>query len=153
MADDVVRRPLLNHELGRLRQKTAHARQLRTLLKRHVRALNHGIRTGDFTAKLDMYDRDGVVIFAEPISTAYHGIDAIRAAYRHYPPQGTIHTRRPRVTGHTVSADYILDANPDRVAGQLILTFNSDLQITRKLVTFTRDHQPPPSPHAGPSRR
>jgi hypothetical protein len=151
MADRLVRRPLLNHELGRLRQKTAHAWQLRTLLKRHVQALNHGIRTGDFTAKLDMYDRDAVVIFADPISTAYHGIDAIRAAYRHYPPQGTMHTRRVHITGQTISAEFILDANPDRIAGQLILTFNSHLQITRKLVTFTRDHQPPPRRHSGPS--
>ncbi len=152
MTDEVKRKPLLNHELAQLRQKTAHGWQLRTLFKRHVSALNHGIRTGDFTAKLDMYDRDAVVIFADPISTAYHGIDAIRAAYRDYPPQGTIHTRRPHITGQTVSADFILDANPGRIAGQLILTFNSHLQITRKLVTFTRDHQPPPGPHSGPSR-
>jgi hypothetical protein len=151
MADRVMRKPLLNHELGRLRQKTANAWQLRTLFRRHLHALNHGIRTGDFTAKLDMYDRDAVVIFADPIATAYHGIDAIRAAYRNYPPKGTMHIRRLRVIGQTVSAEYILDANPDRIAGQLILTFNSHLQITRKLVTFTRDHQPPPSRHSGPS--
>jgi hypothetical protein len=153
MADRVARKPLLNHELGRLRQKTAHAWQLRTLLQRHVLALNRGIRTGDFTEKLKMYDRDAVVIFADPIATAYQGIDAIRAAYRHYPPNGTMHTRRVQVTGQTISAEYILDANPGRIAGQLILTFNSHLQITRKLVTFTRDHQPPPSRHTGPSRQ
>ena len=153
MADRVARKPLLNHELGRLRQKSAHAWELRKLFKRHVHALNHGIRTGDFSAKLEMYDRDAVVIFADPITTAYHGIDAIRAAYRNYPPKGTMHTRRVQVTGQTVSAEYILDANPGRVAGQLILTFNSHLQITRKLVTFTRDHQPTPSRHSGPSRK
>ncbi|HYJ70341.1 MAG TPA: nuclear transport factor 2 family protein [Nocardioidaceae bacterium] len=152
MADEVKRKPLLNHDLARLRQKTAQGWQLRLLLKRHVRALNHGIRTGDFTEKLDMYDRDAVVIFADPISTAYHGIDAIRAAYRHYPPHGTIHTRHLHITGQTVSADFVLDANPDRIAGQLILTFNSHLRITRKLVTFTRDHQPPPRRHSGRSR-
>jgi hypothetical protein len=152
MADRVMRRPLLNHELERLRLKTAHAWQLRTLFKRHVHALNHGIRTGDFAEKLAMYHRDAVVIFGDPIATAYHGIDAIRAAYRNYPPQGTMHTRRPHITGQTISADYILDANPDRIAGQLILTFNSHLQIIRKLVTFTRDHQPPPADRqSGPS--
>lgn len=144
MADRVARRPLLNHELGSLREKTARGWQLRTLFKRHVRAFNDGVRTGDLSAKLSMYDHDAVVIFADPISTAYHGIDAIRAAYRHYPPQGTIHTRRLHITDQTVGADYILDADPDRVAGQLILTFKGH-QIIRKLVTFNREDQARPS--------
>ena len=143
MADRANRRPLLNNELEWLRRETAHGWQLRTLFRRHVSAFNHGVQTGDFSAMLSMYDRDAVVIFADPISTAYHGIDAIRAAYRHYPPQGTTHTRRIHVIGQTVSAEYILDADPDRIAGELILTFDGH-QIIRKLVTFTCDDNPRP---------
>jgi hypothetical protein len=65
-------------------------------------------------------------------------LEAIRRAYRGDPPQGTMRLGGAQVAGESVSADYIWDAEPDRIAGTLTLEFASG-QVVRELVTFADD--------------
>jgi hypothetical protein len=114
------------------------AAHLLNLLDRHLRRFNYGVRTGDFSAMLDMYDSDAVFELADPLHITHCGVDAIRRACRGDPPQGTMQLRGPRVVGQTVTADYIWDAEPDRIAGQVSLEFIGD-RITHSLVAFAPD--------------
>lgn len=112
--------------------------RIRALLARHLRRFNHGVRTGDFSALLAMYRHDAVFELDDPVSITHHGRDAIRRAYRGDPPQGTMRIRHPRVFGHTITAAYIWDAEPERIAGQLTLQFDGD-RVVRTHVTFAPD--------------
>jgi hypothetical protein len=114
------------------------AAHLLNLLDRHLRRFNYGVRTGDFSAMLDMYDSDVVFELADPLHITHDGLDAVRRAYRGDPPKGTMQFRGPRIVGQTVTADYIWDAEPDRIAGQFTLEFTDD-RICRSLVTFAPD--------------
>lgn len=107
-------------------------------LIRHLEAFNRGVRTGDFTLMFDMYHRDAVFVLTDPVWIVHRGLDAIRRAYRGDPPQGTMRLGGAKVTGQSVTADYIWDAEPDRIAGQLTLEF-ADGQVIRELVTFAPD--------------
>jgi hypothetical protein len=117
---------------------TLSAPEVRALYVRHLRAFNHGVRTGDFSSMLGMYHLDAVFELADPVSMTHRGLHAIRRAYRGDPPQGTMRVCEPEVRGRTVVADYLWDAEPERIAGQLTLQFHGD-HIVRKHVTFAPD--------------
>lgn len=114
------------------------AADIRRLLIRHLEAFNRGVRTGDFTTMLDMYHRDAVFELSDPVWIVHRGLEAIRHSYRGDPPRGTMRLGDAKVTGDCVTADYIWDAEPDRIAGQLTLEFASG-RIVRKVVTFAPD--------------
>jgi hypothetical protein len=114
------------------------ASEHRALFVRHLRAFNHGVRTGDFSSMLGMYHLDAIFELADPVSITHRGLHAIRRAYRGDPPHGIMRICEPEVHGHTVVADYIWDAEPDRIAGQLALQFDGD-RIVREHVTFAAD--------------
>lgn len=59
-----------------------------TLLVAHVRAFNHGVRTGDWSPMLARFDPDAELRF-EP-GPAFHGLEEIRSAYAERPPDDTI---------------------------------------------------------------
>jgi hypothetical protein len=111
------------------------AADTRRLLIRHLDAFNRGVRTGDFTTMLDMYHRDAVFVLSDPVWVVHRGIEAIRRSYRGDPPKGTMRLGDATVTGHRVTADYIWDAEPGRIAGQLMLEFIGG-RIVRNVVTF-----------------
>jgi SnoaL-like domain len=48
------------------------------LIERHVRAFNHGVRTGDWEPMLQHFAPDAEMRFPE---VAFSGVDEIRAAY------------------------------------------------------------------------
>jgi hypothetical protein len=75
---------------------------------------------------------------ADPLHVTHYGLDAIRRACRGDPTKGTMQFHGPTIVGQTVTADYVWDAEPDRIAGQLILEFIGD-RITRSLVAFAPD--------------
>ena len=114
------------------------ASDLHQRLSRHLDAFNRGVRTGDFSTMFAMYHRDAVFVLSDPVWIVHRGLEAIRRAYRGDPPQGTMRLGASRVHGQSVSADYIWDAEPDRIAGQLTLEF-ADGQVIRELVTFAED--------------
>jgi len=114
------------------------AADIRRLLIRHLEAFNRGVRTGDFTTMLAMYDRDAVFELSDPVRIVHRGLEAIRRAYRGDPPQGTMRLGVAEVTGRRVTADYIWDAEPDRIAGQLMLEF-ADERVVHNVVTFAPD--------------
>jgi steroid Delta-isomerase len=60
------------------------------LLDRHVRAFNHGVRTGDWEPFLVLFDDDAELRFENVPAGPFHGIDAIRTAYREQPPDDEI---------------------------------------------------------------
>ena len=117
---------------------TPSASDVRQRLFRHLEAFNRGVRTGDFTSLFAMYHRDAVFVLSDPLWIVHQGLDAIRRAYRGDPPQGTMRLGATRVRGQSVSADYIWDAEPHRIAGQLTLEFSNG-QVVRELVTFADD--------------
>ena len=111
---------------------------LQRRLIRHLDAFNRGVRTGDFSTMFAMYHSDAVYVLSDPVWIVHRGLDAIRRAYRGDPPQGTMRLGDSRVQGQSVTADYIWDAEPDRIAGQVTLVF-ADGQVIRELVTFADD--------------
>jgi ketosteroid isomerase-like protein len=111
---------------------------LQRRLRRHLDAFNRGVRTGDFSTMFAMYHRDAVFVLSDPVWIVHQGIEAIRRAYRGDPPRGTMRLGASQVHGQSVTADYIWDAEPDRIAGQLTLEF-ADGQVIRELVTFADD--------------
>jgi hypothetical protein len=111
---------------------------IRQRLNRHLEAFNRGVRTGDFTMMFDMYHRDAVFVLSDPVWIVHRGLEAIRRAYRGDPPQGTMRLGGAEVSGQSVTADYIWDAEPDRIAGTLTLEFANG-QVIRKLITFADD--------------
>ena len=117
---------------------TLTATDIRKRLNRHLEAFNRGVRTGDFTMMFDMYHRDAVFVLSDPVWVVHQGLEAIRRAYRGDPPQGTMRLGGATVTGQSVTADYIWDAEPDRIAGTRTLEF-ADGQVIRELVTFADD--------------
>lgn len=114
------------------------ASDIRQRLIRHLEAFNRGVRTGDFTRMFDMYHRDAVFVLSDPVWVNHRGLEAIRRAYRGDPPRGTMRLSGAKVRGQSVTADYIWDAEPDRIAGQLTLEFANG-QVVRELVTFADD--------------
>lgn len=114
------------------------ASDIRQRLYRHLEAFNRGVQTGDFTMMFAMYHRDAVFVLSDPLWIVHRGRDAIRRAYRGDPPQGTMRLGDARVHGRSVTADYLWDAEPDRIAGQLTLEFSNG-QVVRELVTFADD--------------
>src|SRR5262245_28555539 len=111
---------------------------IRHRLNRHLEAFNWGVQTGDFTTMFAMYHRDAVFVLSDPVWMVHRGLEAIRRAYRGDPPQGTMRLDGARVTGQTVTAEYIWDAEPDRIAGTRTLEFANG-QVVRELVTFADD--------------
>lgn len=114
------------------------ASKLRRLLIHHVAAFNRGVLTGDFSALFAMYHRDAVFELSDPVWVVHRGIDAIRRSYRGDPPRGTMRLGDAKVIGQRVIADYLWDAEPDRIAGQLTLEFSGG-QVVRNVVTFAPD--------------
>ncbi len=60
------------------------------LIERHVRAFNHGVRTGDWEPMLAPFADDAEVRFENAPAGPFVGLDAIRAAYREQPPDDEI---------------------------------------------------------------
>lgn len=114
------------------------ASDIRKRLNRHLEAFNRGVRTGDFTLMFAMYHRDAVFVLSDPVWVVHQGLEAIRSAYRGDPAQGTMRLGGATVTGQTVTADYIWDAEPERIAGTRTLEFANG-QVIRELVTFADD--------------
>lgn len=112
--------------------------ELRALFLHHIRAFNHGVMTGNFSPMLKMFHCDATFELDDPVLITHRGLDAIGRAYRGDPPKGTMTVTEPNVRGHVVTADYIWDAEPERIAGQFILQFDGD-RIVRNLVTYAPD--------------
>ena len=111
---------------------------LRQRLFRHLEAFNQGVVTGNFATMFAMYHRDAVFVLSDPVWIVHRGLGAIRRAYRGDPPRGTMRLGDAHVRGQSITADYIWDAEPDRIAGQLTLEFANG-QVVRELVTFADD--------------
>ena len=60
------------------------------LVEKHVRAFNHGVRTGDWEPMLASFADDAEVRFENAPAGPFVGLDAIRAAYRDEPPDDEI---------------------------------------------------------------
>jgi steroid delta-isomerase len=60
------------------------------LLRAHVARFNEGVRTGDFEPMLAHFADDAELVFVGVPAGPYHGIDAIRRAYRDQPPDDVI---------------------------------------------------------------
>jgi len=60
------------------------------LIDRHVRAFNHGVRTGDWEPMLAPFAADAEVRFENAPAGPFVGLEAIRAAYRDEPPDDEI---------------------------------------------------------------
>ena len=77
------------------------------LMESHVRAFNHGVRTGDWEPMLSRFDPDAELRFENVPAGPFHGIDAIRTAYREQPPDDEIALLGIQDDGeHTVTAAY-----------------------------------------------
>jgi hypothetical protein len=63
---------------------------LSSLIERHVRAFNNGVRTGDWEPMLASFADDAELRFENVPAGPFHGIEAIRAAYREQPPDDEI---------------------------------------------------------------
>jgi steroid Delta-isomerase len=76
-------------------------------MERHVRAFNNGVRTGDWEPMLASFADDAELRFENVPTGPFHGIDAIRMAYREQPPDDEIALLGVMDDGeHTVTAAF-----------------------------------------------
>jgi hypothetical protein len=59
-------------------------------MERHVRAFNEGVRTGDWEPMLSSFADDAELRFENAPAGPFHGLEAIRTAYREQPPDDEI---------------------------------------------------------------
>ena len=77
------------------------------LLDRHVRAFNHGVRTGEWEPFLALFADDAEVRFENAPVGPFTGIDAIRTAYLEQPPDDEIALLGAQDDGeHTITAAF-----------------------------------------------
>jgi steroid Delta-isomerase len=80
---------------------------LSPLLERHVRAFNHGVRSGDWELMLALFADDAELRFENVPAGPFQGRDAIRTAYREQPPDDEIALLGVQDDGeHTVTAAF-----------------------------------------------
>jgi hypothetical protein len=80
---------------------------LSSLIERHVRAFNNGVRTGDWEPMLASFADDAELRFENVPAGPFHGIEAIRAAYREQPPDDEIALLAVLDDGeHTITAAF-----------------------------------------------
>ncbi len=111
----------------------------RELLAEHVARFNEGVCTGSFERMLELFADDSMLEFAGVPVGPFHGIDAIRAAYREQPPDDEISIGEPLQDGETLVAPYSWHRDYGRRAGEMRLTIR-EARIVRLVVTF--DEQP-----------
>jgi steroid delta-isomerase len=110
---------------------------LAELLADHVTRFNDGVRCGDFESMLELFADDSVLEFEGVPVGPFHGIDAIRAAYREQPPDDEIAIEGPRQDADTIAARYGWLRDGGRRSGELRLTVR-EARIVRLVVTFDR---------------
>jgi len=107
----------------------------RDILEDHVARFNDGVRCGDFGHMLELFADDAVLEFDGVPVGPFHGIDAIRTAYREQPPDDEIKIGEPRQEGGAIVAPYTWLRDRGRRAGELRLT-TVDARIVRLTITF-----------------
>jgi hypothetical protein len=76
-------------------------------MERHVRAFNEGVRTGDWEPMLSSFADDAELRFENAPAGPFHGLEAIRAAYREQPPDDEIVLLGVQDDGeHTITAAF-----------------------------------------------
>ena len=105
------------------------------LLADHVERFNDGVRTGDFARMLENFAADATMAFEGVPVGPFVGRDAIAQAYRDRPPDDELEVIESRHDGDTIVAGYAWRREPEKRAGELRLTVQSD-RITRIVVTF-----------------
>jgi steroid delta-isomerase len=104
-----------------------------TLVERHVRAFNHGVRSGDWEPMLALFADDAELRFENVPAGPFAGRDAIRTAYREQPPDDEIVLLGVQDDGeHTVTAAFAWSKGG---TGQLVLEHDRGL-VTRLTVVF-----------------
>jgi hypothetical protein len=103
------------------------------LVERHVRAFNHGVRSGDWEPMLALFADDAELRFENVPAGPFVGRGAIRAAYREQPPDDEIALLGVQDDGeHTVTAAF---AWLKGGTGRLVLEHDRGL-VTRLTVVF-----------------
>jgi hypothetical protein len=106
---------------------------LSSLIERHVRAFNNGVRTGDWEPMLASFADDAEVRFENAPAGPFCGIDAIRAAYREQPPDDEIALLGVMDDGeHTITAAFAWSRGG---TGRLLLEHERGL-VTSLTVVF-----------------
>ena len=106
-----------------------------TVLVRHVRRFNEGVRSGDLKAMLDGFTEDAELVFEGMTAGPFVGRAAIAEAYARMPPDDEVRLLgAPRVNGDHVESDYVW-ASEGRRAGRMAVTVR-DGAVARLLVTF-----------------
>jgi steroid Delta-isomerase len=101
-----------------------------TLLERHVRRFNQGVRIGDFGPMVDAFADDAELVFEGIPVGPFIGREAIREAYRSQPPDDEI----VLLDG---DGTYAWAHEPAIPAGQIFLT-ERDGEIARLVIRYDR---------------
>ena len=105
------------------------------LLAEHVERFNRGVRSGDFSAMVELFADDAALEFEGMPVGPFHGREAIAAAYRERPPDDEIELLEASEDGDEVISRYAWTRDEGRSAGELRLTRDGD-RIARLVVTF-----------------
>jgi hypothetical protein len=107
-----------------------------SLLHRHVRLFNQGVRSGDWDPMLAYFDDDAEMVF-QGLSTIgpFRGREAIKEAYQSQPPDQEMELRAVRFAGDAIEADYAWRRDAGPRSGRMILS-TADGRIARLVVTF-----------------
>jgi RimJ/RimL family protein N-acetyltransferase len=107
------------------------------LLAEHVARFNAGVRSGDYGPMLDLFTEDAELAFEGVSVGPFSGREAIAAAYRERPPDGTVAVLDVKEDGDRIVAGYAWSAEPAVRAGELRLTHDGE-RIGKLVVTFER---------------
>jgi hypothetical protein len=105
------------------------------LLAEHVARFNEAVRSGDFGPMLELFTDDAELAFEGVPVGPFHGLDAIREAYRVNPPDDEIDVLDSRETEDTVVTAYSWRRDGGGRSGEMRLTVREG-RIARLLVSF-----------------
>jgi steroid Delta-isomerase len=105
------------------------------LLTEHLARFNEAVRSGDFDPMLELFSEDAELAFEGVPVGPFHGLDAIRQAYRESPPDDQIDALAAHAADDTVVAAYSWRHDVGRRSGEMRLTVRNG-RIARLLVTF-----------------
>jgi hypothetical protein len=109
------------------------------LLRRYVAGLNHGVRSGDFTAMMAELADDAQLVFEGIPVGPFVGSKAVAAAYRTQPPDDELELLSVHDDGRGIARGvYAWSERPGVAAGEVLVTAR-DGRIAHVLVRYGDD--------------
>ena len=105
------------------------------VLTRHIALFNEGVRTGNFGPMVARFTDDAELVFENIPVGPFYGRNAIAASYASQPPDDEIVMLESRTVGDLLVAAYAWQSEPNKHAGEIVITTDRD-RIARLVVVY-----------------